>query len=364
MKTKKIHLVIDSNHLRRDVGFSKSDMLFLKALSKHNLIKLHFPWMIYRECTSANIDTIKTQLHGAVNALENLTRKGLHVEEASDLNRIAGNIKKVVLEVRNSVETVWKDFISETGSELHPFEMADSKIVFDNYFAGKAPFKRLKSREDIPDAFIFEALKKIASKQNVFFITEDKNLAEKCALENDIIVFSDFDLFFKSTEFSFVKSEYDRLEEYSKLKKDLFNRKDEIILAIEDHLSGLLPFKPSSSYDEFDESDTTINGMENIDVEILEEETRFIDNEFHLSVFIKANADIEYFIAKSEYMSSDVNRRITVTDWNNHVFFAEEYVKITLQQVVVISAESITADSDLEIQYGDFEEADIEFNES
>jgi len=53
--------------------------------------------------------------------------------------------------------------------------------MLDSYFSGSPPFKKIKSREDIPDAFIWASVSDICKKQpDVFLITGDNNLRSAC----------------------------------------------------------------------------------------------------------------------------------------------------------------------------------------
>jgi len=64
---------------------------------------------------------------------------------------------------------------------LHIAEGA-GKRVMDAYFAGKPPFKQLKARKDIPDAFIFDACESFASKHpNSIFVCKDGPLCSAVA---------------------------------------------------------------------------------------------------------------------------------------------------------------------------------------
>ena len=61
------------------------------------------------------------------------------------------------------------------------------------YFAGAEPFRSSKEREDIPDAFILEALKDLRAKTkgSILAVAKDKRLAEAMATVPDVEVYAD-----------------------------------------------------------------------------------------------------------------------------------------------------------------------------
>lgn len=72
--TPSFNIVIDSMFLKRDRTFSKSDMLYLGELSKLNLIKLQFPWFIYKECITDTSKSIEESINYAISSIKNLDK--------------------------------------------------------------------------------------------------------------------------------------------------------------------------------------------------------------------------------------------------------------------------------------------------
>lgn len=84
-------------------------------------------------------------------------------------NEINGILKKV--------SENWVSFKNKTNATVIPIHSDHGKAVMDAYFSGDKPFSKIKSRSDIPDAFILCSLYEILkSHKKVLFVSSDKKL--------------------------------------------------------------------------------------------------------------------------------------------------------------------------------------------
>jgi hypothetical protein len=361
-KVNPLHIIIDSTHLKRDVNLNKEDMLYLKALSQNGFVKIHFPWIIYKECTTATTDNLKTELTTTITKLKGLTRKGFPENEGKVFEGISDALSAEVHKIEKLVNVVWGKYIKEAGAILHPFKAEHSKLVFDNYFSAGKPFKTLKSRNDIPDAFIYETVNEIATENEIHFISEDGNLIENLNGEKNITVHKDFKSLYDSASFKPIKEEYELIVKSESLKTELLSRKEEIIKSATKFITHIEPFEVTDLNVPSDNGDATINALDDPIIEIHEHEIKFIDNEFYVPISIVADASLDYFIYKPDYWTLREDRKVHVEDWNKHYFWAEDLVKINLKQTLTITAESIDPDSDFEIEFGELEDAEVQYD--
>ncbi|MBL7909899.1 MAG: hypothetical protein JNJ41_02445 [Bacteroidia bacterium] len=356
MAKEKLHIAIDTNWLRRDLTFSKPDMLQLKELSKLHLIKLHFPWFIYKECTSNNIDAINIAINGSITKISYLDYKGLHKDDHESFKKIADEMELLKTKVQASVEKVWAEFIAETDSNLYQFEPSDSKIVFENYFEGNSPFSSLKSRKDIPDAFIFESLKKISKKFKIHFVVEDGNLYNKCK-EEKIIVHKNFDDLYSTEEFKAALNLQEELNKSSALMPQLLEGLEEIKEAIEVHFYD--GFKTKHIVDRHLPSDNfegEVTGIENIiSIQMLDNKIKFIDGSYYLPAIVMAECFVDYNIYKSDYYALDESRNIFTSELNDYYFEAQERLPITFEFNVIIPKEMVEEEDYYDLEIKDYE---------
>lgn len=331
-----LHVSIDSSILRKDRGLDKKDMAFLKELAKLKLVKIHIPWFVYKECTTQNVNEIIKELDAADNHLSDLAKKGLHKDDEIQYKKIRKDIEKQKKRVQASVESVWEEFITDTGAILYPFDPKTSVNVFDSYFTGNAPFRELKARADIPDAFIFETLIQIAKENKLHFICEDKGLRGSAGSIKNVSVYVSFDDFFKSTEFELIQMYYNEHggAELKRLEFLSFVPSISASLVNEIKRWGWLNYYIDYPYsnDEF----VTITSFYDIAVSISNESIKFIAGEFYLEVLIKSKVSLEYFVDKSEAPWEDESR-MSLSSWNDYVYLAEEEdVDITIRHTFIL----------------------------
>jgi hypothetical protein len=359
LKKIKIHIALDSNQYIADRLFTKPSFNLIKALVRHDLIRIHIPWFVYKECTTRNIQEIQQELHQAIKGIESLEDMGADPKLAKEFNEAAQRLKLKRDNVVASVEKVWKDFISETNATLYSFFKEDSVRVFEDYFSGGKPFNSLKGRKDIPDAFIYQNLLSIAKGVPLHFICNDDNLRKHLDGQTRIKTYKDLKDFFQSPEYAPVSKEYERLEKYKALEKKLLKRDHEILEYFMDELQSHEPFEATSKDFRSDDNVATINALSSPTVKILTNEILYADDIFYVPVMVAASASIDYFLYKADYYILSDDKKISVSKWNDHYFLAEETVPIVLIYKVAINKSVIEDEDDLQIDFNFKDYSDI-----
>ena len=207
-----MNIIIDSTELKKDRGLNKSDISLIKDMGAEKLLVLHIPYFVYKECSSSSIENIKTELNQIKSNLKSFNRKGMGESDFAEARKIEKDISKLYDNVENSNQELWDNFVLESNSILYEFDEKDSIEVFGAYFTGDKPFKSLKSREDIPDAFIYQTIKKISQTSKVYLVSGDKNLREKCVDLKNVVIFPTFDELYKDSDFIKLQQKYDKLK--------------------------------------------------------------------------------------------------------------------------------------------------------
>jgi len=184
-----INLIIDSTHFKRDRSLNKLELTKLKALGKRDYLKIHIPWFVYKECTSTYKEEIGIKLNNVKTILKTLDRQGIDESTQNHFLEIAGNIDHLHQNIEQSIADNWKIFIEESKAELYPFDEKISSLVYESYFEGSPPFKSLKSRKDIPDAYIYQRIKNVSELGATYLISGDRNLRDKSTELNNVIAF-------------------------------------------------------------------------------------------------------------------------------------------------------------------------------
>jgi hypothetical protein len=345
-----LHLVIDSNNLRQDRGFLRADTKFLIALSKLSLIKLHLPWFIYKECTTTYIQDITLTLDHVINKLQNAYKKGLHESESDEINKTTRQLRKIKAKVLLSVEAKWADFIKDTGAILYPYDPKDSTIVFDAYFKGATPFKSLKSRLDIPDAFIFQTLLVLASKYVLHFVSGDNEFRAKCKETPNIITYANLQEFFSSKEFSVTQEYYEAKGKKDIIKSELLTREENIKETVEYYVEHISNFDFTDPHFHSENGEITINAIDVTKIELLKDEIRIVDNTAYIPCIVCGDASVDYFMYISDYWVMDDNERpSSYRAWNEYYYLIDEVLPIQIRLTVHSPVVEFEGEIDFEI---------------
>jgi len=346
-----MNIIVDTSILRKDRQLKSADILFLKKLAKLDLIKLHFPWVIYKEITSQNFIEVNTVLNDTINNFRSINRKGSGEDIYKKLARIAKRTEVVQKDLRSSIENHWGTFIDETKSRLYDYNKDHGKKVMSSYFDGSYPFPSPKSRKDIPDAFIYESVKAISKLNNILiFITEDKNLFDSCSQLSNTKVFCSFEEFFKNDIFKPIDKSYKTLENFvdeliilkenQKLIEEIISKQlTEDIL-----ISGIyeeLIFINNHYIPSLDDSGQSI-GFDNFEISIDIANIKFVDEIFYLPIKVDAIVSIDYILYKDEYWFLAPKRNLNIVDdYDGEKFIIVEDFNIKFWFNYLVSKNSI-----------------------
>ncbi len=349
-------IIVDSTEFRQDRGLNKEDISLLRELGNKKLIKIEIPWFVYKESSTTSIKNLQTDLSTTINKLLNSERTGLHYTDVEKLKTIANSLNAIKYEVENSVNQNWEDFIKESNATLHKFNKDEAEEVFRRYFNGEMPFKSLKNREDIPDAFIYMTIKKIADKETVYLVSKDRNLTAKCSENKKIKIFESLKSLYENPDFETIKKKY-----YSILEKENFERAKEIIINQKDIIEDIaINFVDSISSVEIespripsDNNEATLTGFSFENFKLNVEDIKHIGEEIFVPIEIFGYGLIDYFIFKADYWIHDDLPKFA-EDWNDHYFRIEEEVEIKISKMLNFRIQNVIEDedNDLELNVG------------
>lgn len=347
-----MNIIIDTSILRTDRGFLNSDILLLKKLAKLELLKIHFPWVVFKESTSQNLLEVDSGLNRAIKEISSMNRKGISNDDYDDLQKIATKLEKIKSELPKSIDKHWSDFVTDSKSILHKINEEHGQKVMTSYFIGETPFPEPKSRKDIPDAFIYEAILSIRNEYgDVHFICHDKNLRESIKKTDNCFAFDSYSTFYDSVEYKSIELEYKKIEHFS---DELISLKDNVKEISEFALSEIQGDVFAGDDQEIfhenipsDDNMGMLQSMDNVEIEKIHlDKIQFIDGVFYVPIDISAIFGIDYFIFKADYYLSAEERNISIidNDWNKHYFLVQESFKVKLSYKCSIEQECIKDD--------------------
>lgn len=361
-----MNLILDSTEYKRDRGLNKENITSIKVLGKEGLISLHIPWFVYKETSTTSIQDLKKELDSFQIKLKSFDRKGVDSNGFNTAIKLAQATKDLLNELENSNKALWYDFIKESNATLHEYSPNDSIKVFDAYFSGGKPFKSLKKRDDIPDAFIYMTITDLAKDNELHFVTGDNNLREKCNVNPNITVYESLDKFISSNIYIEALKEYkEKLETEEKLNK-IFNAQNLIIDSLDSIKEAVLEYTSKITYLEFtdptlpsDNNEGTIWAIDDPETKIETTEIHFVDNKFFVPITVKATASIDYAIFRSDYWTLYESLPSIASVLNKHYYQIEDVVNIELKKTLVIKIEDLKEEELLEISIAEFDSLKI-----
>ncbi len=171
-----INLFLDSSALRASDPRSFFDLM---ELIEQKSIRLHVPSIVVKEVSTGLAELDQHALAKIVKAAAGASRW----TNDDSVTNAAAAIKEFFDTAAERIETGLNKWLLEVGAVQDGFAAMDCTAVFGRYFRGEPPFRGRKSREDLPDGFIFDSLQRlsrIVTVEEIHFVAGDKALRTAC----------------------------------------------------------------------------------------------------------------------------------------------------------------------------------------
>lgn len=375
---KEIFLSLDTNILRNDPYFKKSYMDTFLKLCKKGKIQLGLSEIVVNEYKSQQYEELLNKTEELITRFETKKSKAKNMEEMSSLSNILKNLTGIKKDYIKSIDMRFEDFLDKSESEVHKISDGQASKVMSDYFGGFKPYKKRKSREDIPDSFIYNFYKEkveMDEYKNYYFISRDEKLRQSITFISKNNVFSSIEEFIKSKEIEEHIYEIDiymkdELKEY--VTDNISLKETEITSLLESQLTKELPYKTINDSSINDDNNegliTTIYGLS--DKSINFNEIDFVnEGMFTIPFECEMEVGIEFYIYKQDYfcLDPDDQKYISISDHNDHYFEAEQEFNLRISgNVSGLLAEYTYEDEvdsifeDIEFELESIESMDIE----
>lgn len=252
--------------------------------------------------------------------------------------------------MKNVIEDFETNFCTKLGIEKLDIELHHAKEVFTKYFKGFTPFKNKKSRDDIPDAFIFECIKNIKSKEsNTVVLVGDGELSNACK-KNNTTVFKSLEDFIKHNKIQNILTEHMQFSNFINYLK--LNNIIENFLEYY-HIKELENITIRNHQIPSDDNSAQITGIytpENIECDFANL-VYYGNKNIGVPVAFDIEVTAQLFIFKSDYYAENHDFS-SPEDWNDHYYSVESEYFLNVESTVVIDMSQI-----------DFSISDIDFDE-
>lgn len=355
-------LVLDSTAYRAN---SQNGVHFqgLTRLCNHGFIRLKIPFMVEQEAISQKKLEASKLFASAANALKKLAGSPsltpAEAEEFRAVEKSLGALGEFAASTR--IDQTWEYWKALTHAETMELTASHAQAAILAYIEGAPPVQPAKNRNDLPDSFIYQEIRELASGGPVAVVSADDGLRKALEGLPNVTAFGTLPAFIESgpcQELFRQLEEKVQEHERSIVLEFLKSNAMGLVSVIEneggDKIVGFnLPFEdPSSNPNEHSISSYGEPTGISIDFEKLQ---YFGEGEYSLPFEFSSEVLIEFFIDKSEYWTMDEEDQPSVSDWNDHVYHAESEEEIRVHGLLKVSvppevfAELIADSEDVDI---------------
>ena len=189
---------------------------------------------------------LKAEFSEKINNSENGLRKVLKHQWLQHIGdkTVLDHAYKMISQAKESMDEIAKKGVDEIWQSLQVEVLAiqphHGASVMKSYFSGTPPFKKIKNREDFPDAFISEGakdLKALITDENIHFVVADNTLRNSLSQINGVRVHKDLDEFVQCEDVEILarQNEFEKHwnETYDSILSKLPTLEDTFIAAIQ-----------------------------------------------------------------------------------------------------------------------------------
>jgi len=336
--TKLIHLIIDTSILKAEPYYKREEYKSLEILVKKGILKIYLPYIVENEY----IEQLKEPYLKKFNSIKNYL-KDLAERHSTNAKEVANIEKSIDIAKSNIEKNIIKDFETNFCIKLDikklDIELHHTKKVFSKYFKGLPPFKNKKSRNDIPDAFIFECIIDIKNKEsNTVVLVHDNELFNACK-KNNITVFKSLEDFIKCNKIQNILTEHEQFSkfiDYLKSNNSIENfLKNRHIKELE-YTTITDPQIPS---DDNSAQIIDIYTPDNIECDF-KKLIHYGNKKIGVPVTFDIEIIAEFFIFISDYYSYDYDF-VFVEDWNDHYYNVGSEYLLHVKSIVIINMPQI-----------------------
>ena len=333
-----MNVVLDTNIFYRDPYLKNTDMQKLISLARKGIVKLYVSEVVWNEFKSQRLEEYKKSFTDYEKKLETIKNKTICLTEKNELEQSIKRFNESKEILLKSIDTRLKDFINKTNLQIMKNQNGDLDKMWDLYFKGELPFKNIKSRTDIPDCFIYLSILQI---QDPHVICDDNKLKSAFEKQN-IKTYNSIEDFLNkcSTNIQQALNIRNKIE-MNNIQSYLLTNSQNIIQIMTPILERELDsavIHDKSIMD--DNNEGTIEGIPNIENIVIDNSSLENDGGDFFSFNFSCSFEnlVEYYIFKADFWSlgEEENINISIQDWNDHYYLAEEEMNIKCTGTVSI----------------------------
>lgn len=343
----------------------------LKRLVAAGQITLHIPYVVKREFETQEYERYIKEYETMLSGIKGLNK----IEKEQKIQKVISDFQELIKslddELKKDAYRYSKLWFEGLNTQFAEIDATQTKEAFEAYFLGSAPLTQPKNRLDIPDSFICREIEKIKeNNDHLHFIVQDKKIVKTFENNKDITLYKDIPSFIMSDKIQKIlkgldvvnKKINDMLQFVESLEQNNPTIKEYLSSSIGDSIIGETIQDSSIPDDNHEATITMYNDGTNIELDF-KNPIYYGENQIGVKFSLEVEVNADYYIYKADYYSMlDEDSTISVSDWNNHYFQAEDEFNIKVTGIVSVKINTKELDL-VEISKLEEEELDDYFHD-
>lgn len=367
-------IFIDTNALPRGLNKLSTEMERLAELAEFDLVRVHISWVSVNEWRTQMVQEYLKKITALTSSIDDVLKLPVSagLPQHGKLIEIQQNKMEMHDEAKLLMQQLVDGVFERLRMTIEEIDSTDGKEVMRRYFDGHSPFSGPKSRKDIPDAFIYRAVQRLARGvgKGVYVVCNDEGLGTALKKLGNVIVSKDLKALLSTDALVNASTQLPIAKFWSKPARD------EIVASMRHHTEFLneqieewaeAELPGGTVYDgsipEDNNEATIVNVSDVVDIEIDWDEAEsqgpgWLQVPFQFSCLL----ELEFLIYRGDAFHADDWIHVSFPDdfESDHYYEAsgERYAQVTGSLIFQFSMEQIQAD-EMDVPRPQIEDTDV-----
>lgn len=187
-----LRILLDTNALFGNKWRTTEAMKTFARLCAGGFVQCFVPHVVENEVISQGVAHQKAEIAVMQASFRKLKKYSLPELHYNALSKALNDLDRDKDEILSRPQDDFQRWCESIGAMRVPLGISHADDVLKAYFYGDAPFRTIKSREDIPDAFIYQVIRDLAA-EPLLVVCEDGNLRKACEKLDNVTAFKTID---------------------------------------------------------------------------------------------------------------------------------------------------------------------------
>jgi len=353
-----LHVVLDTSIYTGNAKRDSSPFRALVRLAQAGVVQIHIPEVVRREFTGQQREKIEVPLKEMIATLKKLRRTNGGDEFGTFANDTINAARVKAAGAKDASEAEFGRWLNSVKAIDHRISLEEAQGALDGYFSGEPPYKSIKNRQDIPDAFIWLAISNLAKQhESLHFVVADNTLRAAADACENIFTYPTLDEFIQDPECQDALTEISANENRSANRERLLGRLPKIEKGLSEQLESLMvgvldgkdvqhPSIPD------DNNEGMVIGVGEVsDVTFNFDSTEYYgEDDIGIPFDALAECTLNYAIFKADYYSLDEDKmdRMSIDERNRHYYDVDEDYSLRVSGVLTLKIDGDMLEDELD----------------